>query len=318
MAWDSDKSTAADPDNPAADEQLTADEWDAHVADQKARVKYGPLADRPAAGDVPNGTVFLVTDLANNGGILTEVVSGTWEIKSLGDASNRIPNVFAESVNTDQLYNDEEPNLDLTELARALGTTDGIYHSEVFTSLDGFNQNTSGSGSISIGRSGITLNTGSTDGSHCRINTLTDFTAYPISWDNKIVCAPILNPSNTNGEQYAVWGDVLEDDHTRQHLGAAISGGDLVGTVADGSTESTEIIATSVSNSLHRVVCVLDPADNEARFYNDGFGESPDATITTNLPSGTDRFNVLALLCENNSTTTAELIVASFRMGGAL
>jgi len=35
MAWDDDKSTAADPDNPAADEQLTADEWDAHVADQK-------------------------------------------------------------------------------------------------------------------------------------------------------------------------------------------------------------------------------------------------------------------------------------------
>jgi len=31
MPWDDDKSTAADPDNPAADEQLTADEWDAHV-----------------------------------------------------------------------------------------------------------------------------------------------------------------------------------------------------------------------------------------------------------------------------------------------
>jgi len=33
MPWDSDKSTAADPDNPAADEQLTADEWDAHVSE---------------------------------------------------------------------------------------------------------------------------------------------------------------------------------------------------------------------------------------------------------------------------------------------
>lgn len=31
--WDSDKSTAADPDNPAPDEQLTADEWDAHVTE---------------------------------------------------------------------------------------------------------------------------------------------------------------------------------------------------------------------------------------------------------------------------------------------
>lgn len=33
MPWDSDKSTAADPDNPNADEQLTADEWDAHVTE---------------------------------------------------------------------------------------------------------------------------------------------------------------------------------------------------------------------------------------------------------------------------------------------
>jgi hypothetical protein len=35
MAWDDDKSTATDPDNPSASEQLTATEWDNHVADQK-------------------------------------------------------------------------------------------------------------------------------------------------------------------------------------------------------------------------------------------------------------------------------------------
>jgi len=33
MAWDDDKSTATDPNNPTADEQLTADEWDAHVTE---------------------------------------------------------------------------------------------------------------------------------------------------------------------------------------------------------------------------------------------------------------------------------------------
>lgn len=37
MAWDSDKSTAADPENPDPDEQLTAGEWDNHVTDQKNR-----------------------------------------------------------------------------------------------------------------------------------------------------------------------------------------------------------------------------------------------------------------------------------------
>jgi hypothetical protein len=110
MPWDSDKSTAADPDNPAADEQVTADEWDAHVADQKSRVLYGPVADRPAAGDVPNGTVYLITDLANNGGVLTEVVSGVWELKQIGDDSNR-PDIVGDegdfnSVVTETLSND--------------------------------------------------------------------------------------------------------------------------------------------------------------------------------------------------------------------
>jgi hypothetical protein len=33
MTWYEDKSTAADPDNPAADEQLTAAEWNEHVTD---------------------------------------------------------------------------------------------------------------------------------------------------------------------------------------------------------------------------------------------------------------------------------------------
>lgn len=35
MAWDDDKSNAADPDNPNADEQLTASEWDQQVIHQK-------------------------------------------------------------------------------------------------------------------------------------------------------------------------------------------------------------------------------------------------------------------------------------------
>lgn len=62
MAWDDDKSTATDPDNPNADEQLTADEWDGHVLSQKngrptAWVVYGDGSTWYAEGqDGDSGT----------------------------------------------------------------------------------------------------------------------------------------------------------------------------------------------------------------------------------------------------------------------
>jgi hypothetical protein len=96
MTWDEEKEDFETRPNIGGKSKLPADEWNTHVADQKSRVKYGPIADRPAAGDVPDGTVWLVTDLANDGGVLTEVITGAWEIKSLGDSLNRIPDVFAD------------------------------------------------------------------------------------------------------------------------------------------------------------------------------------------------------------------------------
>lgn len=56
--WDDDKSTAADPDNPAADEQLTADEWDAHVTEghfPADELNFGVDAGDPVMTDPQNG-----------------------------------------------------------------------------------------------------------------------------------------------------------------------------------------------------------------------------------------------------------------------
>jgi hypothetical protein len=89
MAFDDTKTTEDGDGTVDSDEQVSADEWNAMVADQKSRVLFGTLAERPAAGDVPNGTPYLVTDLANNGGVITKVVSGSWQIQQIGDETNR-------------------------------------------------------------------------------------------------------------------------------------------------------------------------------------------------------------------------------------
>lgn len=66
MPWDSDKSTAVDPDNPDPDEQLTADEWDNHVGDQKNR-GYNDLTTQ--TGDYTAGPQEIVLADASGGAL---------------------------------------------------------------------------------------------------------------------------------------------------------------------------------------------------------------------------------------------------------
>jgi hypothetical protein len=103
--WDDNKSTASDPDNPSASEQLTANEWDTHVGDQKDRLLYGPLTNRPSASNVPNGTKYL--DEHNR---ISKVVSGAWTQEALGNSSNPIPDTsHFEAISTERL--DTTPTL---------------------------------------------------------------------------------------------------------------------------------------------------------------------------------------------------------------
>jgi len=107
MTWDNNKNTFDSRPSVPSDEKLTASEWNNHVSDQKGRVPFGPLANRPSAANASNGDVWFVTDLANDAGVMTKVVSGSWEIMGLGDSSNKLPDVFAESVKTEKLKRDE-------------------------------------------------------------------------------------------------------------------------------------------------------------------------------------------------------------------
>lgn len=87
MTWDNDKSTATDPDNPTAAEQLTATEWDNHVLDQLGRMEYGLLSNRPAATERPAGSLWF----DENGRISRTDGNDNWVLDSFGTSANPIP-----------------------------------------------------------------------------------------------------------------------------------------------------------------------------------------------------------------------------------
>jgi len=94
VPWDDDKSTAADPDNPSANEQLSADEWDAHVADQKGHATRHESGGSDEIGlgnlNLPAGAQideesgdFVVRDSAGNVVLRYDEASGAWQLDAL-------------------------------------------------------------------------------------------------------------------------------------------------------------------------------------------------------------------------------------------
>lgn len=114
MAWDDDKSTAADPDNPAADEQLTADEWDAHVNEghfPSDELNLGVDGGDPVFTDPQNGDEVVLRYDRSAGGwvadsISTENLSSQiYFAKSFGggDIESRLDNAIAAASSGDEI-----------------------------------------------------------------------------------------------------------------------------------------------------------------------------------------------------------------------
>ena len=87
--WDSDKSTAVDPDSPDADEQLTADEWDNHVSEghfPADQLNFGTDNDgNPIATDPQTGDTVLTWDRSAGAWVLPAIatdnlsINGEWQ-----------------------------------------------------------------------------------------------------------------------------------------------------------------------------------------------------------------------------------------------
>ena len=87
MAWDDDKATATDPANPTPNERLTADEWDAHVADQKSRTTLDEVTAAVRTVPLPAPAVSTSTDLVL-------YIGGHWV--GTDDPAVEYPNIVAD------------------------------------------------------------------------------------------------------------------------------------------------------------------------------------------------------------------------------
>jgi len=169
-----------------------------------------------------------------------------------------------------------------------------------FDGIFWFNNNWMPSGMISNGTSGsagiawttpnILLSTGDTSGSYAYVFKEVGLVPVP-SWDAKryFSCTFRLYFTTAN---YIAWltsgfgGDPDATGTNYQHVGFKLINGDLYGTVADGSAESTLLLASlTETDERHKISFEFTPGV-EARFYLDGVDKG---AITTNLPSGTTR-----------------------------
>jgi len=228
---------------------------------------------------------------------------------------NRAPDGEFESVSTDELLGNEA-GLNLAEVIWPIRTQGGLF-TTFFESVDGWEQQASGSGSISLGTEGVILSTGATSGSHARLSkkpsTTGEFQTYGFTdWSTDRAFATHVHFQDTQGPIYAVFGGVSEGTFTNEHFGFAMKGGDLVGTVADGSTEATTTLVSGATSGTYRLRAEFN-SGTEAVFYVDG---TQQGTISSNLPTGTNFINWLNTYhVENASSTDRALEVTTGRAG---
>jgi hypothetical protein len=149
----------------------------------------------------------------------------------------------------------------------------------------------SGTGSITWEDVYATLNTGTTSFSYSYVYKAMGLGA---TW-NKPRYLMLRVAFMTYTYQYAhlVSGrisDYTSSGNTARHIGFKLINGDLYGTVADGTTESTLLLTSLTAATAMTLETVFTPGV-ECRFYVDGVDKG---AITTNLPSGTvDAFYLL-------------------------
>lgn len=231
------------------------------------------------------------------------------------DSGNlKIKNIDSASVNA--LNNDEEPNLDISEFWDGV-FSQGVSWTEFFNSVDLVSQETSGSGSVNANAFRVQLLTGSTDASHARIRKAPS-PAGSLTWDKDRRWYGIIRPEDAQGKLFAGTGLVNEDDFTPEHMGFKWTGGNLVGSVADGSTEATTTLDSSPTTGSEIEVYLEYTSGTDVKFWIDKnpLTNAADGTISSNLPSGTSNANqYYCVHAENDSATAREIRVS--RIEGA-
>lgn len=189
-----------------------------------------------------------------------------------------------------------------------LARSEAYHYQTNFESLNGFLDSTTGSGSTpTVNQNGVTLSTGTTSDSSVRLER-SPLVPPDATWDEDQVFDILIKFDDAQGPLYAVSGLISESDKTLRHVGFAMSDGNLVGTVADGSNETTTTLDSSpTTGSPLRLKAILDHSAGDVTFVVNG---TQQGSISTNLPSAAGRIAQFNLLAQNSTTTARSLTCA--------
>lgn len=172
-------------------------------------------------------------------------------------------------------------------------------------SLEGVTTAVSGSGSapaINAGTGAVELVTGATDNSH---STFQVFRYYnwsadgrTPSWERDRTFVADVDFKDTQDRLYIVTGSLAKDDKTGRHVGFAMKNGDLIGTVGNGTSETTTTLVSGASTGQKHLRAEYRSQNSpKVEFYVGGVKQGE---ITSGLPgSRTDSFRVLHAIAEN-------------------
>jgi hypothetical protein len=216
------------------------------------------------------------------------------------DTGDRIP-IPLDSISTENVenssLNDGINYINPPWLAR----TKAVHTSTFFESLDGVEHSISGSGTVGIESDarGVEISTGTTSESHAQVNA--NKRSHLDTWENDRSAYFEVSFPDISGTKWIISGKSASNEH----IGFKLDNGDLLGTVADGSAESTTTLNPSIQTRKKRLRADLS-AGSTCDFY---VGDINQGSLSSNLPTGQSFSTFYYLLrVENSSSTDSSLM----------
>lgn len=183
----------------------------------------------------------------------------------------------------------------------ALLRFEGLFFFNPFNSIDGIDQATSGSGSISIDGKLASVTTGTTDGSYARLQKLRARTRTLKTFDkNQVMQTGLRFASIDSTDSYLTVGRIPSGNNG---FGFKVDGSDLIGVVHNGTSETTTTLISGYGTPNRENLRAELRAGSEVEFFVNGTSQG---TISSGLPSGATDYREMFIEANNQASGASE------------